>query len=55
MRFYCLLNGVGVDDNTQPLIRRLMAHMVSYGRYELTKMRGLEGRINGLIEPMRGL
>ena len=28
---------------------------VFVGRYELTKTGGLEGRINGLIEPMRGL
>ena len=46
---------VGVDDNTPPLIKGLMAHMVFVGRFELTKIGGLEGRTNSLIEPMRGL
>lgn len=38
--------GVGVDDHTPPLIRGLMAHMVSYGRYELLLRQGLAHLIN---------
>lgn len=44
-----LLFGVGVDDHTPPLIRGLMAHMVSYGRYELLLRQGLAHLINPMV------
>lgn len=47
----CLFWGFRIIINNHPL----GLSSVFVGRYELTKIGGLEGRINGLIEPMRGL